>query len=151
MTTDQQQPRVLIADDDYDIRLLLTTALKQKGLPVDEAVDGRNAIEMLRQNAYAVVLLDLMMPGIDGFGVLEAINAAPAPHPVVLVISGASRQLIDKVDTSRIHGIVRKPFDPLEVAAIVAACADPGARGGFGTLAVASVLSSGALISWLAR
>lgn len=151
MTIDQQQPRVLIADDDFDIRLLLATALKQKGLTIDEAVDGRQAIEMLRQNTYAVVLLDLMMPGTDGFGVLEAINAGSSPQPVVLVISGASRQLIDKVDTSRIHGVLRKPFDPLEVAAIVAACAEPGARGGFGSMAVASVLSSGALISWLAR
>jgi twitching motility two-component system response regulator PilH len=150
LTSDQFR-RVLIVDDDADIRLLLATALRQKGLEIDEAVDGRSAIEALRAHPYAVVLLDLMMPEIDGFGVLEAIRTDVSPQPVVLVLSGASRQLIEKVDTSRIHGIVRKPFDPIEVANIVASCADVPGRSRFDTMAVASVLSSGALISWLAR
>jgi phosphoserine phosphatase RsbU/P len=150
LTFDQSR-RVLIVDDDSDIRLLLATALRQKGLEIDEAVDGRSAIEALRANPYAVVLLDLMMPEIDGFGVLEAIRTDVSPQPVVLVLSGASRQLIEKVDTSRIHGIIRKPFDPIEVAHIVASCADVTGRSRFDTMTVASVLSSGALISWLAR
>ena len=149
MTSEQQQ-RVLIVDDDADIRLLLATALRQKSIDIDEAIDGHQAISMLREGSYSVVLLDLMMPGMDGLGVLDAIRNDPTP-PVVLVITGASRGLIDKVDTNRVHGIIRKPFDPIEVAAIVASCADVRSRGGFEAMAVATVLSGSALIAYLAR
>lgn len=147
--TSEQQRRVLIVDDDADIRLLLATALRQKSLETDEAVDGHQAMAMLRENPYAVVLLDLMMPGIDGLSVLDAIRQDLPNPPVVLVITGASRGLIDKVDTSRVHGIVRKPFDPLEVASIVASCAEVRGRSGLDAMAVATVLSGGALITLL--
>jgi CheY-like chemotaxis protein len=147
--TTEQHRRVLIVDDDPDIRLLLATALRQKALIIEEATDGREAIERLKQNAYSVVLLDLMMPHVDGLSVLDAIKTDLPNPPVVLVVTGASRSLIEQVDTARIHGVIRKPFDPIEVAAIVAACADVRGRGGFETMAVATMLSSGALITWL--
>lgn len=145
----EQHRRVLIADDDPEVRLLLATALRQKELIIDQAEDGQQAIEMLRANAYAVLLLDLMMPAVSGLGVLEAIREDLPNPPVVLVLTGASRQLIEQVDTTRVHGIVRKPFDPLEVASIVAACADVRGRSSFETMAMATMLSSGALITWL--
>lgn len=148
MTTEQHR-RVLIVDDDPDVRAILATALRHKALHVDQATDGREAIQLLQENAYAVVLLDLMMPHVDGFGVLDAIHTGLPNPPVVLVVTGASRQLIEQLDTQRIHGVVRKPFDPLEVAAVVAACADVRGRGAFETMAVATMVSSGAWIAWL--
>src|SRR5688572_3285532 len=117
----EQGQRVLIVDDDPNVRNILATALRQKALGIDEAANGREAIEMLRENAYAVVLLDLMMPHVDGFAVLDAIKTDTANPPVVLVITGASRELIERLDTQRIHGVVRKPFDPVEVASVVGA------------------------------
>jgi two-component system chemotaxis response regulator CheY len=149
MTTREQHRRVLIVDDDSTVRGILATALRQKALNVEEACDGHEAITMLHANAYAVVLLDLMMPHVDGLAVLEAIKTDLPHPPVVLVVSGASRQLIEQVDTHRIHGIVRKPFDPLEVASIVASCADVHGRGAFETMAVATMVSGGAWIAWL--
>ena len=147
MTTEQHR-RVLIVDDDPDIRLLLATALRQKALIIEEATDGREAIERLKQNNYSVVVLDLMMPHVDGLSVLDAIRTDVPNPPVVLVVTGASRSLIEQVDTSRVHGIIRKPFDPLEVAAIVASCADVRGRGGFETMAMATaMISGGALIT----
>lgn len=150
MTTEQQQ-RVLIVDDNSDVRLLLVTALRQKSLIVDEAASGREAIEKLRTALYSVILLDLMMPDIDGFGVLEAIHGGLSAQPIVLVVTGASRQLIDQLDSARIHGVVRKPFDPIEVASLVASCVDASNRGPFETMAMATVLSSAALMGWLTR
>jgi CheY-like chemotaxis protein len=147
--TIEQHKRVLIVDDDPDIRLLLATALRQKTLTVEEAIDGRQAIELLRENSYAVVLLDLMMPHVNGLAVLDAIKADLPNPPVVLVVTGASRSLIEQVDTSRIHGVIRKPFDPIEVASIVASCADVRGRAGFETMAMATMISGGALIAWL--
>lgn len=147
--TSEQHRRVLIVDDDPDVRSILATALRQKALHVEQASDGREAIALLHENSYAVVLLDLMMPYVDGLGVLDAIHTDIPNPPVVLVVTGASRQLIEQVDTQRIHGVVRKPFDPLEVAAIVAACADVRGRGAFETMAMATMVGGGAWIAWL--
>ncbi len=141
--------RVLIVDDDPQVRSILATALAQKSLSVDQATNGREAIEMLHEHTYAAVLLDLMMPHVDGFGVLDAIKTDLPDPPVVLIVTGASRELIERLDTQRIHGVVRKPFDPLEVASIVAAIADVRGRSSFETMAIATVMSGGALITWL--
>ena len=145
----EQGQRVLIVDDDPEVRRILATALRQKALAIDEAATGREAIEMLRENAYSVLLLDLMMPHVDGFGVLDAIRADLSNPPVVLVVTGASRELIERLDTQRIHGVVRKPFDPVEVAGIVAAVAEVRGRSSFETMAMATMMSGGALITWL--
>ena len=149
LLTTEQQRRVLIADDDSEVRLLLRTALRDKGLQIDVAVNGRNAIDLLRANAYAVVLLDLMMPAVDGLTVLEAIRKDLAVQPVVLVITGAARHLIEQVDASRVHGIVRKPFDPIELATIVASCVEISSRRSLEAMAVATMLSSSAILPWL--
>ena len=141
--------RVLIVDDDSSVRHILASALRQKSLNIDEASNGNEAIGMLREHNYAAVLLDLMMPQVDGFAVLDAIRTDLPSPPVVLVVTGASRELIEKLDTTRIHGVVRKPFDPLEVATIVAAVADVRSRSSFETMALATFVSGGALITWL--
>ena len=140
--------RVLVIDDEPDIRKLLVVALRQKALLIDEAADGHTAIELLRENRYAVVLLDLMLPGIDGFGVLEAIGRDETP-PVVLVVSGAGRGVLNRLDSTKIHGVVKKPFDPIEIAAVVAACADIRGRSAFETMAYATIVAGAPLIALL--
>ena len=128
--------RVLIVDDDADIRNLLHTALRLKSLSVDTAIDGQQALDLLRQHSYGVVLLDLFMPVIDGFAVLDAIEKDTNP-PVVLVITGADRGTIEKLDARRIHGVVKKPFDIEELSGVVAACADVRGMRGLETMAIA--------------
>ena len=145
----EQRQRVLVCDDDPEIRRILVVALRQKSfLQIDEAPEGQTAIEMLRENRYAVVLLDLMMPGVDGFTVLESLKVDPHP-PVVLVVSGAGRHVLDRLDTSRIHGVVKKPFDPIELAEVVAACAEIRGRSAFETMAVATMVAGAPLIALL--
>ena len=140
--------RVLVCDDDSDVRRILVTALRQKALIADEAVDGREAIDLLHGHHYSVVLLDLMMPGVDGFAVLDAIHSE-SRSPVVLVVSGAGKKVLERVDSSKVHGVIKKPFDPLEIAEIVAACADIRARGTLETMAYATVFSGVPLIALL--
>jgi DNA-binding response OmpR family regulator len=140
--------RVLVVDDDPEIRGILVTALRLKNLEIDEAVDGQSAIAKLRDHRYAVVMLDLMMPGVDGFGVLDAIDQE-TNRPVVLVVSGAGRSMLDRLDTSKIHGVVKKPFDPLEIAEVVASCVDIRGRSTFETMAYATILSGAPLIALL--
>lgn len=142
MTSDHHR-RVLIVDDDSDVRDLLSTHLRQNSLTIDEAADGREAIELLRENTYAVIVLDLLLPLADGFEVLDAIRVDLPIPPVVLVVTGADRAVIEQLDPRRIHGIVRKPFDAQDVAAIVAACADIRGTGGFQTMAIATMMLFG--------
>lgn len=149
--TPEPHKRVLVADDDPEIRKILSAVLRMSALDVDEASDGREALELLNTHRYAVVLLDLMMPTINGFDVLEALQSdGPPVPPVVLVITGADREILDnlKLDSSRIHGIVRKPFDPHELASIVVACSEVRSKNAFGTMAIA-VISSAPLLAWL--
>ena len=146
----EQHQRILVVDDDAEIRRILVTALRLRSLDIDEAGDGRSAIDLLRDNRYSVVLLDIMMPGVDGFAVLDAINHQEHA-PVVLVVSGAGKQVLDRVDTSKIHGIVKKPFDPLEIADVVSACAEIRSRSAFETMAYATIISGAPLIALLKR
>jgi CheY-like chemotaxis protein len=139
----EQQKRVLVVDDDPVIRRLLVWTLQQHALIVDEASDGLEALALVREHQYGVVVLDLLMPVLDGFGVLNALggNAVASP-PVVLVITGADRRHLDHLDPQRIHGIIRKPFDPEELASLVVACAEIRGRNAFGTMAIAMIAGS---------
>lgn len=148
MTTDLTK-RILIVDDNDDIRSLLFTILRRRFLHVDEASDARAAASLLEANRYAVVLLDLMMPAHDGFELLDAFRQEKEDAPVVIVVTGASDEAIARLDPTFVHGIIRKPFDPEEVATIVAACAEIRSRRLFETMCLASVFASGSFIHFI--
>jgi CheY-like chemotaxis protein len=144
--------RILVVDDDAEIRHMLTTVLQQHELVVDPASDGHEAMDLLRQFQYAVVLMDLMMPGIDGFALLDQMaGGGVLSPPVVLVVTAADRNTLERLDAQRIHGIIRKPFDPEEIARLVVACAEIKSRGPFGAMAIATVLAGSPLLALLNR
>jgi CheY-like chemotaxis protein len=146
----QDLRRVLIVDDDPDVRGILGTVLRQQALIVDAATNGTEALALLRDHHYAVVLLDLMMPEMDGFGVLEAIHGdVELDSPVVLVVSGADRATLNRLDASLIHGVLRKPFDPNELAAVVVACVEIRGRNSLGTMALATMIGSAPFLALL--
>jgi len=148
----EQQKRVLVVDDDPIIRRLLVWTLERYALSVDEAGDGMEALALIKQHQYGVIVLDLLMPVLDGFGVLTALDGPSlAAPPVVLVITGADRRDTDHLDPQRIHGIVRKPFDPEDLASIVVACAEIRSRNAFGTMAIATVIAGSPLLALLNR
>jgi len=112
-------PKVLIVEDEADIRSLLVAALRREGLDVDAADDGRQALEMCAAFEYAVILLDLMMPVLDGFEFLDAFaKASPQPRSVILVMTAFDDRMTDKL-TTRVHGVVKKPFDLERFVAMV--------------------------------
>jgi len=148
----EQPRRVLVADDDPEIRSLLAAVLRQRGLTVDVASDGREAIDRIAASSFAVIVLDLLMPNVDGFGVIDHLRARDGgPMPVVLVVSGAEPRVIDALDPRVIHGIIRKPFDADELANLVEACAEIRSRSAFETMAITAMIAGGPLISWLSR
>ena len=122
--TEQLEPRILVADDDQAIRQLLTTIMRRERLEVDAVADGSEAIEKLQEHEYAVILIDLMMPRLDGFSVVDYLAKHP-PHykPVVLVISAYADQSVKEVDPNVVAGVIRKPFEVADIGAIVRLCA----------------------------
>ena len=140
--------RVLVVDDDAEVRGLLTSILVRRNMVVDQATDGRQALDLLSSNKYAVVLLDLMMPDIDGFHVLKALEDARV-QPVVLVVTGAERSQLGELDAKRIHGIVRKPFDPEDLGDVVVQCAEIRGRGALETMAISTLLATLPLLAGL--
>lgn len=125
MERNNQLP-ILVVDDDEMIRNLVATVLRRHGFEVDRAVDGLEALERVKENRYAVILLDLMMPRLDGLAFLDRVREEipRERYPMVLVMSAASDALLRQLDPALVQGIIRKPFDISELAAIVSECAE---------------------------
>ncbi|HKO54825.1 MAG TPA: response regulator [Thermoanaerobaculia bacterium] len=116
---------VLITDDDAGIRQLLCRALEHHELSCDTATDGSQALEYLQARDYAVLLLDLMMPKVDGFSVLTAMSSWQKQldtGPVVLVMTAFDGHLDLPVLDESVHALIRKPFDLPELAELVLGC-----------------------------
>ena len=108
--------RVLVADDDADIRDLVEFKLTQAGYAVEAAGDGLSAWEAFEADQPALVVLDVMMPGLSGIDVLRKIRESGAPEVPVLLLSAKSRD--SDVDTGFAVGAtdyVVKPFSPREL------------------------------------
>jgi CheY-like chemotaxis protein len=73
--------KVIVIDDDMYIRELYEEVLKGEGYDVTTGVNGQDALDKLSQGGYDLVLLDIMMPKIDGLGVMDALRANPPPIP----------------------------------------------------------------------
>lgn len=115
--------RVLVADDDHAIRQLVCTIVQREGLEVDCVGDGADAIEKLKVHQYAVILLDLMMPRVDGFGVVDYLrDHMPENKPVVLVITAYADQKFKEVDPNIVSGVLRKPFEVADLGDLVRLC-----------------------------
>jgi DNA-binding response OmpR family regulator len=105
--------RILVVDDDPDIRLLLRFELAAEGHGVVEAGNGEEAVAALAAGDIDLVLLDMMMPILDGWGVLRALDPGQAP-PVVVITALASdgdRHVLDLLELGAID-VIAKPFDP---------------------------------------
>ena len=123
--TFKSDPRVLVADDDQSIRQLLCTIVKREHFAVDCVPDGLHAIEMLQQHEYSLILLDLMMPRLDGFGVIQWLKEhPPLQKPIILVITAYADQKFKEVDPSLVAGVLRKPFEVGDLAGLIQSCVD---------------------------
>ncbi len=112
--------RVLVVDDDFDIQLLLRLELEAEGYEVETADNGRMALELIPVLQPDVVLLDVMMPEIDGWGVLQRLAE---PKPPIIVVSGLATDRNSHyayaVELGAL-GFISKPFDPEDLLEIVA-------------------------------
>jgi len=81
---------ILAVDDESDIRTIIEALLTSKGYKVDTAVDGEDALVKLNQGAYDLVILDIMMPKLDGYGVLEELRKRGLGDLPVIMLTAKS-------------------------------------------------------------
>ncbi|HWW59797.1 MAG TPA: response regulator [Thermoanaerobaculia bacterium] len=118
-------PSVLVVEDDPAIRSLLTAALTRQPLNVDSAHDGVAALERLACTDYVVVILDLMMPRMNGYAFLDALREVrPGARPVVLVMTAGDHAQFGSLDPELVHACIRKPFDVHAVVDTIRGCAE---------------------------
>jgi DNA-binding response OmpR family regulator len=115
--------RILVVDDDLAIRVLLQAVLRRMNFDVDLAEDGMVGFERLGQQRYDLVLLDLMMPKVNGYEFLERINTDEAhPRPHVIVFTAAGQRGINKIPPNSVCNSILKPFDLEKFLDMIAAC-----------------------------
>jgi two-component system, OmpR family, alkaline phosphatase synthesis response regulator PhoP len=113
--------RVLVIDDEAPIRLLCRVNLEAEGMQVLEASDGPTGVARARGESPDVILLDVMMPGLDGWRVAEQLLLDPATERIPIIFLTARAEFRDRARGLDIGGVdyVTKPFNPLELAELV--------------------------------
>jgi DNA-binding response OmpR family regulator len=107
-----EKKRALVVDDDDPIRAMLAKIVERQNLAVDTARDGAEAIERLDRDGYALIVLDLMMPRVDGYGVLRHINERyPERLACTIIASAVPESEILKRFNLPVYRIHAKPFD----------------------------------------
>ena len=114
-------PTILYADDEQEHRMMMQVIMKNQGFDLLEAANGQEAIEQIRQHLPDLVLLDLFMPMIDGFGVLKAISEDPLTQHIPIIIlsawpTGDNRDRAAKFGAS---DFIAKPYDPIRLVEVV--------------------------------
>lgn len=104
-------PRVLVVDDEPAIRALVAKIIDRAGLSVETAANGQEAIEKLDASPYAVLVVDLMMPQVDGYAVIDHLRESGGRKPAIIVITAGDSAAIRRLDGAMVHSVVRKPFD----------------------------------------
>ncbi|HYC92932.1 MAG TPA: response regulator [Thermoanaerobaculia bacterium] len=129
VTAPERRYRALIVEDDPAIRRLVEKLLTRHHVTVDVAHDGRAAVDKLRTGSYTVLVLDLMVPELNGFEVIEFLKQENLKLPVA-VVSAVSQQALTKLDLDVVKLVISKPFDVDEFTkAVLALCAEAEGHG----------------------
>ena len=109
--------RILIAEDEEVLRMLMVDTLEDEGHELDEAADGQEAIDHIMENDYDLILLDYMMPLLTGLEVIERVRNSPDKSTVKIMMVSAKSQQTDKdlVLKSGADYFIAKPYSPAEL------------------------------------
>jgi DNA-binding response OmpR family regulator len=123
--------KTLVIDDEAPIRLLCRVNLEAEGIEVVEAAEGQTGIELAKQERPDAILLDVMMPGLDGWAVAENLLSNEATRAIPIIFLTARADLRDRVRGLDAGGLdyVTKPFNPVDLAVLVRSVVDAVARG----------------------
>jgi DNA-binding response OmpR family regulator len=123
--------KTLIVDDEAPIRLLCRVNLEAEGIEVLEAADGASGLELARSENPDAILLDVMMPGLDGWNVAERLLTEEGTSAIPIIFLTARADLRDRVRGMDAGGVdyITKPFNPLELASLVRSVVEAVQRG----------------------
>jgi CheY-like chemotaxis protein len=112
---------ILVADDQDDERTIQRAMLEHVGYRVVEASDGAEALEVAMETPVSLVLLDVAMPGMDGFSVCRALRARPATAevPILFYTASIAGEVEEQVRQAGGNAVLIKPMDPHEVAEVI--------------------------------
>ncbi|MDP8969839.1 MAG: response regulator [Actinomycetota bacterium] len=112
---------MLAVDDDHVIRGLLEVNLAMEGHEVVTAVDGRDALQKVQANPPELILLDVMMPNVNGWQVAEALKREEATRhiPIIFLSARAMEADVRKGLDLGVESYVTKPFDPIDLMQLV--------------------------------
>lgn len=110
MSQPQAAKKVLVVDDEATVRYLLSHVLTHAGYLVEVATDGEAALERIQASRPDLVVLDLMMPGLDGWGVLERLMSSPSHPPVLVVSAHGDSETPQRAVAAGAAGYMTKPF-----------------------------------------
>ena len=128
---EQTQPRVLVVDDDDSIRNLLITLLRRKAMTCDGAADGEEAVALTEKQQYSLILLDLMMPRMDGFQVIRELRMRGNTTPIV-VVTAAGQARVSTLDPNQVKAVLSKPFEISQlIDTVLSFCVDCGTGNAF--------------------
>ncbi len=141
----QPAPCILIVDDDAAIRTLLAAVLTREGLEFEVVQNGQEAIDRLTLRNYDAVLLDLMMPFMTGFDVIEHMEQH-APDQLAksfIILTAASKRDMKGIEGRAVFRVLRKPFELSELLSSIRECVgivppvrEAGTAGGVGSQSV---------------
>jgi two-component system response regulator ResD len=121
--SEQQSHRVLVVDDDEAIRKLIAAILRRRSFLVDTVANGEEALRKLAEHHYSLMLLDLMMPRVDGYTVIERVNEQKIDVEIVVVTAAGASQ-VNAIDRTRVRGVISKPFDVTQLVDVVTKICD---------------------------
>lgn len=108
--------RALVADDDPVARYLIGSLLTQHRIAFDECGNGADAVKALKSKEYTLLFVDLLMPRVDGWGVIDYLRRAKsAKMPRIFVITGVKDQNLSTADRDIVAGLLYKPLDPTDI------------------------------------
>ncbi|HVS31978.1 MAG TPA: response regulator [Thermoanaerobaculia bacterium] len=120
--------RLLVVDHDSALTALMVALFRRHDFVIDTAADGEEAIEKIRGTDYSTILLDLMLPRMNGFEVIREMKSfAPEVLRRTIVITAASNATLRHFDRSEVFELIRKPFELDELVSSVERCGE-GAR-----------------------
>jgi serine/threonine protein kinase len=110
----------LVADDDPATRYILCNILQRFQFTYDEADNGADAVKLLKSNKYSLIFVDLLMPRVDGWGVIDYVRShRGAVMPRVFVVTGVQNQKLSTADQDVVSGLLYKPIDINKVELLV--------------------------------
>ena len=114
---------ILVVDDEADLVELISYNLKKEGFSVDSAMDGETALSKIKKGRYNLVVLDLMLPGIQGMELCRILRRYPKTEPLPIIMLTAKGEEVDKILGLEMGAddYITKPFSPRELVARVKA------------------------------